>query len=70
MVKVYYLMHSSFVVELMDRYLLFDYFNRDDLSAAVEYRGGLNLILKNLFTFFPAMVERIITLRIFLIFLV
>lgn len=41
MVKVYYLMHSSFVVELMDRYLLFDYFNRDDLSAYVQYRGGL-----------------------------
>ena len=41
MVKVYYLMHSSFVVELLDRYLLFDYFDREELSSAVEYRGCL-----------------------------
>ena len=41
MVKVYYLMHSSFVVELQDRYLLFDYFDKTAIASAVEYKGGL-----------------------------
>ena len=41
MTKVYYLMHSSFVVELDDRYLLFDYFNRDVCADVVSYRGSL-----------------------------
>ncbi|WP_051195260.1 MBL fold metallo-hydrolase [Pseudobutyrivibrio ruminis] len=41
MVKVYYLMHSSFVVELSDRYLLFDYFDKGDLEGSIDYRGCL-----------------------------
>ena len=41
MYKVYYLMHSSFLVELSDRYLLFDYFNKEVVSETVEFRGGL-----------------------------
>ena len=41
MYKVYYLMHSSFLVELADRYLLFDYFNKEVVSETVEFRGGL-----------------------------
>lgn len=47
MLKVYYLMHSSFVVELEDRYLLFDYFEKDLLRDAVEYRGSLPELDKN-----------------------
>ena len=41
MVKVYYLMHSSFVLELTDRYLLFDYFDKAALESFVDYRGCL-----------------------------
>lgn len=41
MVKVYYLMHSSFVVELSDRYLLFDYFDKSSIEDSVPYRGSL-----------------------------
>ena len=41
MVKVYYLMHSCFLVELSDRYLLFDYFDKDELNSAVRYEGSL-----------------------------
>ena len=41
MVKVYYLMHSSFVVELADRYLLFDYFDKTSIASFVDYKGGL-----------------------------
>ena len=41
MFKVYYIMHSCFLVELEDRYLLFDYFNREVVSDTVTFRGSL-----------------------------
>lgn len=41
MIKVYYLMHSSFIVELDDRYLLFDYFNKAVCADVVDYKGSL-----------------------------
>lgn len=41
MTKVYYIMHSCFLVELDDRYLLFDYFDKNVVAETVEYRGGL-----------------------------
>ncbi len=39
--KIYYIMHSCYIVELADRYLLFDYFDKNVVSSLVEYRGGL-----------------------------
>ena len=47
MYKVYYLMHSSFVVELDDRYLLFDYFNKEVVADVVNYAGGLPELSKD-----------------------
>ncbi len=41
MLKVYYIMHSCFLVELDDRYLLFDYFNRDVVADTVAFHGSL-----------------------------
>lgn len=41
MFKVYYIMHSCFLVELEDRYLLFDYFNKDVVSDTVAFNGSL-----------------------------
>ena len=41
MYKVYYLMHSSFLVELDDRYLLFDYFNKAVVADTIYYHGSL-----------------------------
>ncbi len=41
MTKVYYIMHSCFLVELDDRYLLFDYFDKSVVADVVDYRGGL-----------------------------
>lgn len=41
MYKVYYIMHSCFVVELDDRYLLFDYFDKNVISDTVNYGGSL-----------------------------
>ncbi len=46
MTKVYYIMHSSFMVELEDRYLLFDYFDKSVVADVVEYRGGLPALSK------------------------
>ena len=41
MYKVYYIMHSCFVVELDDRYLLFDFFNKEVIADTVDYAGCL-----------------------------
>ena len=41
MIKVYYIMHSCFMVELDDRYLLFDYFDKSVVSDVVEFSGCL-----------------------------
>ena len=41
MTKVYYIMHSCFLVELDDRYLLFDYFDKSVVSDVVEFSGSL-----------------------------
>ena len=41
MYKVYYIQHSCFLVELEDRYLLFDYFDKDILAQTVSYSGCL-----------------------------
>ncbi|MCR5581095.1 MAG: MBL fold metallo-hydrolase [Pseudobutyrivibrio sp.] len=53
MTKVYYLMHSSFIVELQDRYLLFDYFDKNQVTSTVDYKGGLPLLddSKHLYVF-------------------
>ncbi len=40
MYKVYYIMHSCFLVELDDRYLLFDYFDKNAVPSA-DFSGGL-----------------------------
>ncbi len=41
MFKVYYIMHSCFIVELEDRYLLFDYFNKEVVADTVQFNGSL-----------------------------
>ncbi len=41
MYKVYYIMHSCFLVELSDRYLLFDYFDKSVLLPEIHYGGSL-----------------------------
>ena len=41
MYKVYYIMHSCFLVELEDRYLLFDYFDKDVVRDTVIFSGSL-----------------------------
>lgn len=41
MYKVYYIMHSCFLVELSDRYLLFDYFDKNVVADTVEFHGSL-----------------------------
>ena len=41
MLKVYYIMHSCFLVELDDRYLLFDYFDKGVVKDVVDFKGGL-----------------------------
>ena len=41
MYKVYYIMHSCFLVELDDRYLLFDYFDKEVVRDVVDFKGGL-----------------------------
>jgi len=41
MVKVYYIMHSCFLVETEDKYLLFDYFNKDIVRDMVVFDGHL-----------------------------
>ena len=41
MYKVYYIMHSSFLVELDDRYLLFDYFDKSVVADTVRFHGCL-----------------------------
>ena len=44
MTKVYYIYHSCFLVELDDRYLLFDYFNKESVSDMVAFSGNLPLL--------------------------
>ena len=41
MIKVYYVMHSCFLVELEDKYLLFDYFDKSILEPEIYFRGSL-----------------------------
>jgi len=41
MYKIYYIMHSCFLVELSDRYLLFDYFDKNVIGDVVQYHGSL-----------------------------
>ncbi len=41
MYKVYYIMHSCFMVELEDRYLLFDYFDKSVVEDMVHFTGEL-----------------------------
>ena len=41
MTKVYYIMHSCFLVELEDRYLLFDYFDKNVVKDTVDFNGSL-----------------------------
>ena len=41
MLKVYYIYHSCFLVEIDKRYLLFDYFDKSVVADTVSYQGGL-----------------------------
>lgn len=41
MYKVYYIMHSCFIVELTDRYLIFDYFNKELIKDMFVFQGSL-----------------------------
>ena len=47
MTKVYYIQHSTFLIEYDDRYLLFDYFNKDVLADRVEFHGGMPILDDN-----------------------
>lgn len=41
MYKVYYIQHSCFLIEFEDRYLLFDYFDKDVIRDTVLFHGSL-----------------------------
>lgn len=39
--KVYYIQHSTFLIELEDKYLLFDYFDKNVVSDMVSFEGSM-----------------------------
>ncbi len=41
MVRVYYVMHSCFILETDDRYLLFDYFDKELIKDTIDFKGSL-----------------------------
>ena len=41
MFRVYFIMHSCFIVELENKYLLFDYFDKETVAPTVEFSGAL-----------------------------
>ena len=47
MTKVYFIQHSCFLIEFDDKYLLFDYFNKESISDIVSFHGSLPSLDKN-----------------------
>lgn len=45
--RIFYIQHSTFLVELSDRYLLFDYFDKEVLADRVAFSGNMPILDDN-----------------------